>query len=153
MNCFSCERNLSAYIDDELDTEARLALETHLDECTACRTEYERHQAAWETVGLSTVGGAPESLWQAVETELGQGQNTTSIEDLALMLRGLAGQVQDLQQSLEGLRRQIGAAGIEIEEEREGIQVSSSGPYRSGRPRESSIQQLKDNPFQQLRRS
>ena len=48
MNCFACERNLSAYLDDELPMDERLEIEAHLDACERCRAEFESHQGTWE---------------------------------------------------------------------------------------------------------
>ena len=109
MNCPTCERNLSAYIDDELTTDVRLEIAAHLDECATCHREFEAHQAAWEAAGLAPAGQAPEELWQAVEAELQPREEggATTLEDLALMLRGLAGEMRDLRHTVDGLRREI----------------------------------------------
>lgn len=153
MNCFSCQRSLSAYIDDELAAETRQEVESHLDGCQACRDEYESHAATLEALDLTRAEAAPDSLWPAVEGQLGAQVESTGIEDLALMLRGLAAQVQDLQRSVDGLRQQMTQAQSEPAAwDDESIQVPS-GPYRSVRPRASSIEQLRDNPFRQRRRS
>lgn len=152
MNCFSAERNLSAYIDDELPAEARVELENHLDACPSCRAEYESHLRAWETVGLLAPGAAPDDLWQEIEKRLGTAARAPGTEDLALMLRGLAGQVQDLQQSVDDLRRRLEETEQTAAEEREHIQVPSN-PYRSVRPRQSSVERLRENPLRQFGRS
>jgi len=108
MNCFTCENNLSAYIDDEVSTDVRREMETHLDGCEKCREEYETMLATWELAGDMRTEGAPERLWKAVEGELGQkGQNQTTTEDLALIVRGLASEVRDLKQAVEGMRRDM----------------------------------------------
>lgn len=110
MNCFTCESNLSAYIDDEVTTDVRREIEAHLDTCEKCHTEYETLQASWELAGDMRTEAAPEGLWQAVESELQQkGHNNTTAEDLALMVRGLASDIRDLKQTVEGLRRDMEA--------------------------------------------
>ena len=143
MNCPTCERNLSAYIDDELTTDVRLEIEAHLDECATCRREFEAHQAAWEAVGLAPAGQAPEELWQAVETELQPQEEggATTLEDLALMLRGMAGEMQDLRRTVDGLRREIEAGEWPQEREAdEDIRVPSR-TFAAGRQRPGSIEQ------------
>ena len=153
MNCIACERNLSAYIDDQLDGGTRRQMEGHLDGCDACRAEYESHLAVCEAVGESDGEGAPADLWSAVEGRLGQTGQPTGIEDLALMLRGLAGQVQELQRSVDDMRRQMEEGEWNApQDERDVIQIPS-GRYRAARPRAGSLEQLKDNPLTQLRRS
>jgi hypothetical protein len=153
MNCFSCERNLSAYIDDELGTEIRRQMEDHFDQCDSCRSEYNTHLAAWETTTALSASDASTSLWQAIENDLGTNSNATTTEDLGLMLRGLASQVQELQKGLDDMRRQMEESGWNATpEERDTIQIPSS-PYRAVRPRASSVAQLRDNPLTQLRRT
>ena len=143
MNCATCERNLSAYIDDELTTEVRLEIEAHLDECERCRGELESHQAAWEAANMAQAGRAPDGLWDAIETELEQEVGTTNIEDLALMLRGLASEVQDLRRTVDGLRRDLAEGEwTEEREEDEDIRVQTRR-FGTGRPRQASIEQLR----------
>lgn len=154
MNCFTCERNLSAYLDDELPMGERLEVEAHLDECEACRAEFEQHQKAWEAAGASQAGAAPDGLWQGVERELEVDESTTSLEQVALMVKGLASEIHDLRRTVDGLRRQLeqaewaerGAEVAEADREYGEIRVSAS-PYRPmGRPREASIEQLRRTP-------
>ncbi len=116
MNCFACERNLSAYIDDELSSEVRLEVEGHLEACERCRKDYETHLAAWEAAGDLRAEAAPEGLWQAIESELQQKGADTTLEDLALIVRGLAGEVRDLKQALESLRQDLEAGPVEEQE-------------------------------------
>ena len=150
MNCFGCERNLSAYLDDELGTEERLEIESHLESCERCRAEFESHEAAWEATGGLQSGAAPDGMWREIETELeDEGRATTSLDDLALMIKGLASEVQDLRRSMEGLRRQVEQA--EWSEEREPSQAHagtpeirvSTGSFRTTRSREASMEQLR----------
>jgi len=109
MNCFACGNNLSAYVDDELTPEQRREVESHLDGCETCRAEYETHLAAWELAGDMRTEAAPDDLWKAVEAELHQQGLQTTPEDLALIVRGLAGEVRDLKHVIEGLRRNMEA--------------------------------------------
>ncbi len=107
MNCFTCERNLSAYIDDELQNDVRLEIEAHLDTCDRCRQDYESQLSAWEAAGNVRVESAPDKLWQALEAELQTKGPDTTLEDLALIVRGLASEVRDLRQAMEGLRQDM----------------------------------------------
>lgn len=108
MNCFTCENNLSAYIDDEMTPDVRREIEAHLDGCEKCRKEYETLLATWELAGDLRTEAAPDALWKAVEAKLEQkGQQHTTTEDLALIVRGLASEVRDLKQTVDGLRRDM----------------------------------------------
>jgi hypothetical protein len=117
MNCFTCERNLTAYIDDEVTSEVRREIEMHLDECEACRQEYESHLASWEVAGNMRTEAVPDDLWQAVEAELqAKGGGGTSTEDLALIVRGLASEIRDLKHIVDGLRQDMETAAREAED-------------------------------------
>ncbi|MEW6751978.1 MAG: zf-HC2 domain-containing protein [Candidatus Latescibacterota bacterium] len=142
MNCAACERHLSAYIDDELGAEVRLEIESHLDACAACRRDLHEHLVAWEAALQIVPGRAPERLWEGVTAALEEAPaSATTLEDLALMLRGLAGQVQDLQREVAALRREV-AAGAGEREAEEDIRVQTR-PFAAGRRREASIEQLR----------
>ena len=150
MNCAACDRHLSAYIDDELTNDTRLEIEAHLDECERCRGEFESHQAAWEAAQLARPGRAPEGLWDAVVDGLEQDAGgATSLDDLALMLRGLAGEVQDLRREMGALRRALETgetAPAEEREEDEDIQVRMQrfpAGLPASRQRPGSIEQLR----------
>ena len=149
MNCFTCERNLSAYVDDQLSHDERLELEAHLSECESCRTEYESHQTSWEAATSLPDGAAPEDLWTGIEQELRQDPPGLSLEDVALMIKGLASEVQILRQEVDEMRRELFRSEWPIGEDevREygGIRVRSN-PFATGTtgtPRESSIEQLR----------
>lgn len=145
MNCFTCERHLSAYIDDELPAQSRRELEAHLDECPRCRAEFEAHQVAWETAHQVCAEAAPEGLWEAISSQLEKPAESTRLDDLALMLRGLAAQVQDLQRSVDGLRQEMEEAEAWPADQapvRQGIRVRAN-PFVPGPPRESSIERLR----------
>jgi hypothetical protein len=130
MNCFSCEKNLSAYIDDELTAEVRRDVETHLDTCDTCRKEYESHMAAWETAGNLRPESAPESLWRTIETELETRGASTTNEDLALLVRGLAEEVRDIKQALEYLRQDMEAAQSDDGDLRSRLNIMTVGSRR-----------------------
>jgi hypothetical protein len=62
---------------------------------------------------------------------------------VALMLRGLAGQVQDLRREVDALRGLLeGGAAVEERDEDETIRVPMRR-FVPGRPREASIEQLR----------
>lgn len=44
MDCNKCTNLLYKYLDNELDDELRLAIETHLDECNSCQMEWREIQ-------------------------------------------------------------------------------------------------------------
>jgi anti-sigma factor RsiW len=144
MNCAACERHLSAYLDDELALETRLELEAHLDQCEACRRELAQHQAAWEAAQTAVAGAAPDRLWNAVEAALETpGTEAATLESLALMIRGLAGEVQDLRREVRSLRRaQEERVAAEEAEEEESIRVQQRR-FVPGQPRLASIERLR----------
>ena len=107
MNCFGCERNLSSYLDDELSVEERLAIEAHLEDCQSCRGEFESHQRAWEVAGGLQGGTVTDGLWRSVEVNLEEGRASTNLDDLALMIKGLASEIRDLHHTVDDLRRQV----------------------------------------------
>jgi hypothetical protein len=136
------ERHISAYIDDELSVETRREMEAFMDQDQEARAEFETHLAAWEAAQEVPVGRAPEDLWSSIEAAL-QAQGTgASLEDLALMLRGLAGEVRELRRAVDGLRRDLEEAGWEEEREAAGdIRVRAS--IAPDRPRRGSLEQLR----------
>lgn len=144
MNCAACERHLSAYLDDELALESRLELEAHLDQCEACRGELERHQTAWEAAQVAVTGSAPDRLWSTVEEALeSRAADATTLENLALMIRGLAGEVQDLRREVRALRRlQEEQTSVGEAEGEESIRVQQRR-FVPGQPRLASIERLR----------
>ena len=107
MNCFTCERNLSAYVDDQLSHDERVELEAHVSECEPCRAELEAHQATWEAATSLSAGAAPKELWPGIEQQLQQEPATITLEEVALMIKGLASEVQSLRQTVDDMRREI----------------------------------------------
>jgi len=150
MNCFGCERNLSSYRDDELSVEERLAIEAHLEDCQSCRGEFESHQRAWEVAGGLQGGTVTDGLWRSVEVNLEEGRASTNLDDLALMIKGLASEIRDLHHTVDDLRRQVEQVEWGVDE-REGeahgrrpdeIRVGR-GRFKAGTPREASIEQFR----------
>lgn len=130
MTCFTCERNLSAYIDDELTPDTRLEVEAHLDACERCRRDYETHLAAWEAAGLLRSGSAPDNLWEKIDPELRKQRPATTMEDLTLTVRGLAGEVRDLRKAIEALRQELESIRSirDLDRPRGGLRVLSANP-------------------------
>ena len=129
----------------------RIELEGHLDGCEACRSEFESHQMAWEVAHQVRAEAAPEGLWEGVADALADNVTSkTGVEDLALMVKGLAADIQQLQRTVDGLRRDLhGSAGEPVtdaygHEPAESIRVRGN-PFRPGEPREASIDQLRRN--------
>ena len=122
----------------------RLELEAHLDQCEVCHGELEQHQAAWEAAQVVATGRAPDRLWSAVEEALESREaDATTLESLALMIRGLAGEVQDLRREVRALRRaQEERVAVEETEGEEQIRVQQRR-FVPGRPRLASIEQLR----------
>ena len=108
MNCFTCEKNISAYIEDELPQDLRIEIESHLGEYDACRDEYEIQLSTWEAVGDLVSKPAPDNLWRGIESELEQtGHFGTTLDDLALIVRGLTDEVRQLRLEVRGLQRDV----------------------------------------------
>ena len=113
MSCFNCERLISAYIDDELDQARRTDIEEHLDGCERCRREYETQLAAWEVAGDLRSVSAPDGLWDAIDSELRPEPGGTTLEDLTLIVRGLAEEVRYLRGTVDSLRSDLGSEVVE----------------------------------------
>ena len=113
MNCFNCESLISAYIDDELDRARRREIEEHFDGCDRCRKEYETQLAAWDVATELSPDPPPDGLWDAIDSQLQQETSRTTLEDLTLIVRGLAGEVRDLRASVESLRADLRSEAVE----------------------------------------
>jgi anti-sigma factor RsiW len=122
MTCFTCDQSLSAYIDDELDAAGRREVEGHLAECERCRKEFEQHVAVWEAAMDRPPAAAPAGLWDGIEAVLGQRGRApaAAIDELGLIVRGLAEEVRDLRQEIAELRRQT-PAGPEAGQEESAV--------------------------------
>ena len=158
MNCFACERNLSAYLDDELSNEERREIEGHLEQCDRCRVEFDTHQLTWEIAGGLQAGLAPDGLWRGIEQQMQTARQSTSpnssLDELALMIKGLATEVQEMRRTVDALRDKVyraeGSEGELPGRDFEGIRVRSA-PFATGTPREGSIDQVRS--IEELRRS
>lgn len=106
MNCFQCERNLSAYLDDELPMDERLEIETHLDGCESCRAEFATHQAAWEVAHQVAAEAAPDGLWNGIAEQLDT-PSGGGVEELTLMVKGLAAEIGDLRRTVDDMRTML----------------------------------------------
>jgi anti-sigma factor RsiW len=107
MNCYGCERNLTAYIDDELTSDTRLEMEGHLEACERCRRDYETHLAAWEAATLLRAEPPPAGLYDAIESGFRPHRPSVTVEELSLIVRGLAGEVRELSQAVQALRQSL----------------------------------------------
>lgn len=144
MNRSEFERHLSAYIDDELTVEIRLEMEAFMDSDEAARAEFESHQATWEAAQSSVGGAAPDGLWDGIEAALGtEGKSETSMDDLALMMRGLAGEVQDLRREVQQLRSELAEGEWEEGREAVGGDIRVRSTIVTDRPRRGTVEQLR----------
>ena len=125
MNCFTCEQNITAYIDDELSHDHRREVESHLAECERCRQDYESQMTTWEMASNVDAEEAPGDLWSRIEAQLPKRDSGTSVEDLALIVKGLASEVRELRRTIEEMRnRSVAPSGYE-EEQRVREQIRS----------------------------
>ena len=140
MNCFTCEKNLSAYIDDELPQDQRVEIEGHLGDCDACREEYEGQLTIWESVAEAGSATAPDNLWRGIESELEQtGHTGTTMDDLALIVRGLADEVRQLRHEVQSLQRNV-------EDQAGSNRIHESGVYETDPPFEERERRVRSTP-------
>ncbi len=132
MTCFACERNLSAYIDDELTADARIEVESHLETCERCRKDYETHLATRDAASLLRSGSAPDDLYERIESEVHKQRPSTPVEDLSLIVRELTGEVRELRQTVEDLRQDLErartTASRNTDQAGEGLRVLRANP-------------------------
>src|SRR5262249_54174205 len=62
MSCELVERDLSAYLDRELDIDAATAIRSHLTDCVACRRFVAEREALGQLVRSAPYYAAPERL-------------------------------------------------------------------------------------------
>ncbi len=70
MSCDEVKSWLGELLDGELSAELRPAVEQHLDECPACRSEYESLQSMAAELARSPDAELPAGLWTAIEKRL-----------------------------------------------------------------------------------
>jgi len=61
-------RDLSAYEHGELSREARLKVETHLQECAKCRAAYDEVRLGARLASTLSVSNAPQSMWGQIQS-------------------------------------------------------------------------------------
>ncbi|GEM_PF-5314115 len=59
---------------------------------------------AWEMASSVETEETPGDLWSRIEAQLPRRESETSVEDLALIVKGLASEVRELRQTVEDLR-------------------------------------------------
>lgn len=74
MNCTSVTRQLTSYLDGELDTATASAVRGHLRLCAACRTAAEDHAVIRDTLAGLERPEAPTPMWDGVLAQLGQAE-------------------------------------------------------------------------------
>ncbi len=70
MRCSKFQKNLSAYIDGELDLQEKEELERHLIKCSYCQKEKEKLSEVVEFVKNSTYPDVPVDLWGRIQEKL-----------------------------------------------------------------------------------
>ena len=71
---------------------------------------------AWEMASSVETEETPGDLWSRIEAQLPRRESETSVEDLALIVKGLASEVRELRQTVEDLRDR-GASRASCEDE------------------------------------
>ncbi len=99
------EGELHGYLDDELSTDQRAAVERHLDECEVCRAELERLQALFLRLETTDESALSRDLAAPVMREL------RAAEDVAAGLRWLSALEVVVAGVLFGLVVYVGAEG------------------------------------------
>jgi len=64
LRCSKIQKNLSAFLDNELNTEERKQIEQHLSECVECRQEMEKLRHTIYLVSKIECPEVPSYLWQ-----------------------------------------------------------------------------------------
>jgi hypothetical protein len=70
MSCDEVKSRLGELLDGELSDELRPAVERHLDECRACRGEYESLRSMAAALARPPDAKLPVGLWEAIEQQL-----------------------------------------------------------------------------------
>jgi hypothetical protein len=74
MNCTSTTRQLTAYLDGELDAATASAMRGHLRMCAACRAAAEDHAVIRDTLSGLERPEAPSPMWDGVLAQLGEAE-------------------------------------------------------------------------------
>ena len=74
MNCTSVSRQLTAYLDGELDTATASAVRGHLRLCAPCRAAAEDHAVIRDTLAGLERPEAPQAVWDGVLARLGEAE-------------------------------------------------------------------------------
>ena len=80
-DCEKALENLYLFIDQEIDTASCAEIQTHIDECTTCLTEYDLERVVKSLVSRSCSEVAPEGLRQRVQFSIRQVQIQISRHD------------------------------------------------------------------------
>lgn len=72
MRCSKFQKNLSAYIDNELDLQKKEELERHLMKCSDCQKEKEKISEIVEFVKSSAYPDVPNGLWERIQENLSE---------------------------------------------------------------------------------
>ena len=78
MSCTDFRRRFDAYLDRELDTTDRAAVEQHLEDCRDCRREIEAQQSVIDAAhALEKTLTPSRDLWPAIERRIEAGRSTS----------------------------------------------------------------------------
>ena len=78
LKCSKVRKNLSAFLDNELNSEMRKQIELHILECTDCRREIEKLKEMISLVGKTERPEAPPYLWESTKRRLEEFQTHPS---------------------------------------------------------------------------
>jgi anti-sigma factor RsiW len=76
LRCSSFHKNLSAFLDDELDSRKRKQMELHLSECEDCRREAEKLRHMIGIIGSLERPAMPAQLWEGTRQKLAVASET-----------------------------------------------------------------------------
>jgi len=70
LRCADIRENLSAFLDDELDTQKRKQMELHISKCADCRMEAERLREMIGIIGGTERPRIPAQLWEGTRRRI-----------------------------------------------------------------------------------
>jgi predicted anti-sigma-YlaC factor YlaD len=70
LRCANIRKNLSAFLDDELDSRKRKQMELHISECAGCRQETEKLREMIGIIGGMERPEVPGQLWEGTRRKL-----------------------------------------------------------------------------------